>query len=1068
MAQSKMDQNPDLSVTLPATADQAQALVDWDEALEFLRLIGRGGPGDGQLVFAVYPPSGTTCVHAEAADAASIPTRQIEMLLQRNPGHSLGLVINAPKPVPDGWGTKPGDLNRAGFVKAYGASNEHIGRVVGGFAECDGGLPFDAQLALPELAELPPPSLITWTGGKSAHFLWLLKDGEHLEIAWFRRLQKALFSAFHAVCPEAKPDNKLSNPSRVLRLPGGIHPSTGQRAYVLPEQDGERLYSAAELIALTERIEQATGTAPKPKRTAPPVTFSGAAKDRNPAEKDWFQREGRQKQLELAASMLQTIPTRGEPKSSNTYNDAFSAVCALVGHFGSDGALAVINAAGWHSSYWDVEAKIADVAKAPQSNIGALIKMARDRGWQHPDRERIEAARQKGNRVITTTKPVEPAGTIDGAGDDDLAFLDGSSAIVRAGDDGEESLTRVMPHRLGAVLAAIGEGWKPDEKVGRKRTRMTAGDLLDDLIQTLGERLEFNELTLMPEIDREAVNPADLELLYVELDRNGWAIGKDSTIDGLVAATRRNSYHPVRDYLNRILNDDTIEPIDIATFGETYFGVTDPLQQRFLQLLLLGAVWRAMEPGADFKTCVVLYSLQQTLFKSLSLRALAGEDWFNDTRQESDKDQMLAIHCHWIIEMAELDGITGKKDAAHLKGLLSGTKDSFRVPYGRAMTAQKRGSIFVGTTNKTEFLVDDTGNDRFLVVHINQELDYRLIAADRDRIWKAAMLAYLNGQQPFLSRAERAASEAQNQGHITQDPWLPMLERWTRSHDCVPPFSTDEALVGAGCRAEGQVNTASAKQAAPLLRQLGFVQTGNPRQYQGKRVRLWVRDSAAPPQHPPAADTGDTGANPPPVSDLCRANPSPGQPSQPLTQEAQENSLNRGSIEKGWSQGTGAVAGRRTPLCGDFPVLPVSGHQTPAAAGDLPGTGADTGPVSAASPVSERMAPSPDPWAGRDREYQSPERLADIREERIPQHVREQRDADRLWEQQHLGRPLEPGPAAPDPEWMAPLLALIAAEPGLPSDTYAERLQIHRTRNRCAWAEVSYATVAAVLAGDAP
>ena len=36
-----------------------------------------------------------------------------------------------------------------------------------------------------------------------------------------------------------------------------------------------------------------------------------------------------------------------------------------------------------------------------------------------------------------------------------------------------------------------------------------------------------------------------------------------------------------------------------------------------------------------------------------------------------------------------------------------------------------------------------------------------------------------------------------------------------------------------------------------------------------------------------------------------------------------------------------------------------------------------------------------------DEEYESPERLADIREERMPAAAREQRDADRLWEAQH-------------------------------------------------------------------
>jgi hypothetical protein len=73
-------------------------------------------------------------------------------------------------------------------------------------------------------------------------------------------------------------------------------------------------------------------------------------------------------------------------------------------------------------------------------------------------------------------------------------------------------------------------------------------------------------------------------------------------------------------------------------------------------------------------------------------------------------------------------------------------------------------------------------------------------------------------------------------------------------------------------------------------------------------------------------------------------------------------------------------------------------------------------------------------------EYESPERMADTREERIPQHVREERDADQLWESQHRQRTkreaelLERQAAEDDPATPPPLLTLEERrlEPPLP------------------------------------
>ena len=204
-------------------------LIDWSIAEDFLEAIGRS---TGPIVFAVYPSDPSRpCIHIKA-DAEDIPRNKIERILARNSGSSLGFVVNQPSEQPAVWGTKPEHINRAGEVKAWGASNAHIEHAIACFAECDGNLDREAQAALPAMAGLPEPTVSVWTGGKSLHHYWLFTPGQEPDIQDFSDLQRRIATAIEIVAPDSKPDKAISNGSRVMRLPGGIHPSTGERTVI--------------------------------------------------------------------------------------------------------------------------------------------------------------------------------------------------------------------------------------------------------------------------------------------------------------------------------------------------------------------------------------------------------------------------------------------------------------------------------------------------------------------------------------------------------------------------------------------------------------------------------------------------------------------------------------------------------------------------------------------------------------------------------------------------------------------------------------------------------------------
>jgi hypothetical protein len=340
--------------------------VLWEEALTFLAAIRPGWEGE-RLVMAVFPPTeDRPCIHLPG-DLGSGHRSEIERTLRRHPEHSLGLVVNPAAAMPEGWGSRLEEQRKDGSPRAWGASNSHIRDAVGVFAEGDGGLLLEEQEALAARAGLPPPTVTVWSGGKSLHQYWLLKEGELLEPERFRALQQGLAAKLKEANPGAGIDRSLCNPARLMRAPGGRHPKTGSRC-TIHSQGGPR-YRVAELERLLVPV---TSSSPS---SMPAPSAAGSA---------WFDRLTPERQRELAAAMLRFVPLRTK-EGQGLYEPSLKILAGLVHQFGAEEAAGICAAAGWSSDAWDPAAKVSTIsASAHQSGIGSLIAAARSCGWRHP------------------------------------------------------------------------------------------------------------------------------------------------------------------------------------------------------------------------------------------------------------------------------------------------------------------------------------------------------------------------------------------------------------------------------------------------------------------------------------------------------------------------------------------------------------------------------------------------------------------------------------------------------------------------------------------------------------
>jgi len=368
------------------------------------------------------------------------------------------------------------------------------------------------------------------------------------------------------------------------------------------------------------------------------------------------------------------------------------------------------------------------------------------------------------------------------------------------------------------------------------RTDLEVGDICGLMRDSVGKRLSFNELTLLPEYNGSTIPEHYITALYCFLSEHGYKLGKEATSDALLTIAREQSFHPVRQYLETIEADQSLEPVELNTIARDYLGVSSDTAAAMMRATLIGAVARVMDPGCQFDAACILKGAQGW-FKSSFWAILASPDWFTSTMPQGDKDVQLNIHCCWIFELAELESITGRKDAGTLKNLITTRSDLFRAPYGKATSPHPRPSIFVGSVNNDSFLRDETGSRRYWVIELKSKPDLNKLQANRDAIWKAAVIAHRAGELPMLSSKHQAVSDAQNSGYEDEDPWMASISKWAAGR--TSPFDTSTAIISAALRDKDKINPADARRVADCLRRLGFKQDKRPRWIHGRKSRFW-------------------------------------------------------------------------------------------------------------------------------------------------------------------------------------------------------------------------------------
>jgi hypothetical protein len=251
-------------------------------------------------------------------------------------------------------------------------------------------------------------------------------------------------------------------------------------------------------------------------------------------------------------------------------------------------------------------------------------------------------------------------------------------------------------------------------------------------------------------------------------------IGREVVHQAVDCRSQEHSFHRLRDYLEGLKWDGKprLEPWLI-----NYLGAKDSLYHRAIgRMFPIAMVARIFKPGCKADYVLILQGPQGDL-KSEVFRILGGE-WFSDSLQDiHSKDASQHLRGKWLIELPELSALN-KGDIEAWKAFITRTTERYRSPYGRKETIEPRQCVFGGTTNKEEYLQDETGNRRYWPARIG-EIDLAALAADRDQLFAEAVRLYLNNEPWWPERKfEREIIAPEQDARFESDVWEPIVANY--------------------------------------------------------------------------------------------------------------------------------------------------------------------------------------------------------------------------------------------------------------------------------------------------
>ncbi|TWO67766.1 hypothetical protein FN976_25615 [Caenimonas sedimenti] len=282
----------------------------------------------------------------------------------------------------------------------------------------------------------------------------------------------------------------------------------------------------------------------------------------------------------------------------------------------------------------------------------------------------------------------------------------------------------------------------------------------------------------------------------------------------------------------------------VESFFTRCFGTADTSYTRAVAKYMWSAMaGRVLVPGVKCDMVPVLVG-EQGMRKSSAVAALVPSSEYFTTVDLSRKDEELArlMRGKLVIELDELKGLS-TREAEHIKAFITRRHEEWTPKYMEMNVRYDRRCIFVGTSNRDDFLADDTGNRRWLPLHCGM-CDPNTVVLQREQLWAEARDLFkthgvMHAEAERLARPEHGKFVEHDEWDIVVAEWLNNLDYTTGlPYRSRPYLTSKEVLSGALSIAVAQQSKANQMRVRRVLMRLGY-QPAN-KYVNGIRTRMYI------------------------------------------------------------------------------------------------------------------------------------------------------------------------------------------------------------------------------------
>lgn len=344
-------------------------------------------------------------------------------------------------------------------------------------------------------------------------------------------------------------------------------------------------------------------------------------------------------------------------------------------------------------------------------------------------------------------------------------------------------------------------------------------------------KILFNELSLSFEISLLNEESEMFELnensLLVLLDQNNIKISREKFINYL-RSDLIERYNPIQAYFESLPAWDGYDYIQqYCSYATTD---DDELFYYHMKKFAVRAIKTVLLSDEINKHAIILANGDQNAGKSTYLKRLVPNSLmrYYGENLSLDKDGRVKLCKTFIINLEELQAL-GKQDTDKVKAMISLQTVNDRLPFDKKNSFLHRTCSFVGSTNRSEFLVDETGNVRWIVFEVIGRIDYERYNKEFniDKFWAQAYHIYkcVPDFNSSLSSEDVKVNEARNEKFMVLSAECDAVSRFYEISEDMQDFRTASDVISELSLTGFKLNTIKVGSA---LKKYGFTRIKHP------------------------------------------------------------------------------------------------------------------------------------------------------------------------------------------------------------------------------------------------